>query len=51
MQRVSRRGFITSAGVGVVGAAALRGAEAEAAAATVLLRGLAQERLEALAKA
>ena len=39
MERVSRRGFITSAGVGVVGAAALRGAEAEAASATVLAAG------------
>ncbi len=29
MKRVSRRGFITSAGAGVVGAAALRGASAE----------------------
>ena len=38
MERVSRRGFITSAGVGVVGAAALRG-EAEAASATVLPAG------------
>ena len=35
MERVSRRGFITSAGVGVVGAAAL-GGEAEAASAKVL---------------
>ena len=35
MERVSRRGFIT-AGAGVVGAAALRGGEAEAAAAPVL---------------
>jgi len=34
MERVSRRGFITSAGVGVVGAAALRG-QAEAATASV----------------
>jgi len=35
MERVSRRGFITSAGVGVVGAAAL-GGRAEAASARVL---------------
>jgi aerobic-type carbon monoxide dehydrogenase small subunit (CoxS/CutS family) len=35
MERVSRRGFITSAGVGVVGAAAL-GGEAQAAAPKVL---------------
>jgi xanthine dehydrogenase YagT iron-sulfur-binding subunit len=35
MERVSRRGFITSAGVGVVGTAALRGAEAEPAAAVL----------------
>jgi xanthine dehydrogenase YagT iron-sulfur-binding subunit len=35
MERVSRRGFITSAGVGVVGAAAL-GGEAKAASARVL---------------
>jgi xanthine dehydrogenase YagT iron-sulfur-binding subunit len=34
MEQVSRRGFITSAGVGVVGAAALRG-QAEAATASV----------------
>ena len=40
MERVSRRGFITSAGVGVVGAAAL-GGEAEAASATVLAAGRA----------
>ena len=38
MEQVSRRGFITSAGVGVVGAAALRG-QAEAAAASVLPAG------------
>jgi len=37
MERVSRRGFITSAGAGVVGAAALRGgATAEPAASPVL---------------
>ncbi|HXY41657.1 MAG TPA: (2Fe-2S)-binding protein [Vicinamibacteria bacterium] len=37
MERVSRRGFLTSAGAGVVGAAALRGAAtAEPAAAAVL---------------
>jgi xanthine dehydrogenase YagT iron-sulfur-binding subunit len=39
MERVSRRGFITSAGVGVVGAAALRGAEAETVTAKVLAAG------------
>jgi xanthine dehydrogenase YagT iron-sulfur-binding subunit len=39
MERVSRRGFITSAGVGVVGAAALAGAETETASATVLAAG------------
>jgi len=39
MERVSRRGFITGAGVGVVGAAALRGAEAEVASATVRAAG------------
>ena len=39
MERVSRRGFITSAGVGAIGAAALRGAEAEAASAPVLAAG------------
>ena len=38
MEQVSRRGFITSAGVGVVGAAALRG-QAEAATASVLPAG------------
>jgi xanthine dehydrogenase YagT iron-sulfur-binding subunit len=38
MERVSRRGFITSAGVGVVGAAALRGG-AEGATARVLPAG------------
>jgi xanthine dehydrogenase YagT iron-sulfur-binding subunit len=38
MERVSRRGFITSAGVGVVGAAAL-GGTAEAASARVLAAG------------
>ncbi len=38
MERVSRRGFITSAGVGVVGAAAL-GGPAEAATAKVLPAG------------
>jgi xanthine dehydrogenase YagT iron-sulfur-binding subunit len=38
MERVSRRGFITSAGVGVVGAAAL-GGKAEAASARVLAAG------------
>jgi xanthine dehydrogenase YagT iron-sulfur-binding subunit len=38
MERVSRRGFITSAGVGVVGAAALGGA-AEASSAAVLAAG------------
>jgi len=36
MKRVSRRGFITTAGVGVVGAATLRGAAAEPAASAVL---------------
>jgi xanthine dehydrogenase YagT iron-sulfur-binding subunit len=35
MERVSRRGFLTSAGVGVVGAAALGGEATSAAAATV----------------
>ena len=39
MERVSRRGFITGAGLGVVGAAALRGAEAEVASATVRAAG------------
>jgi xanthine dehydrogenase YagT iron-sulfur-binding subunit len=38
MERVSRRGFITSAGVGVVGAAAL-GGKTEAASARVLAAG------------
>jgi len=38
MERISRRGFITSAGVGAVGAAALGGA-AEASPATVLAAG------------
>jgi xanthine dehydrogenase YagT iron-sulfur-binding subunit len=38
MEQVSRRGFITSAGVGVVGAAALRG-QAEATTARVLPAG------------
>jgi xanthine dehydrogenase YagT iron-sulfur-binding subunit len=39
MERVSRRGFITSAGVGAIGAAALGGAEAETAAARVRTAG------------
>jgi len=38
MERISRRGFITSAGVGAVGAAAL-GGKAEAASARVLAAG------------
>ena len=38
MERVSRRGFISSAGVGVIGAAAL-GGEADAASARVLAAG------------
>jgi len=38
MERISRRGFITTAGVGVIGTAAL-GGEAEAAPATVLAAG------------
>ena len=39
MERVSRRGFITSAGAGVVGAAALRGSAAAGPAAAPLLPG------------